>query len=100
MIRYEVRLEVDPALASAVEEYMTTRHIAEIMATGCFVGAHFDRAESGHFRTTYLAASQGDFDRYTAHHAARYRADFLARFPDGVTPARDLWIELWSWEPT
>lgn len=99
MIRYEVTLDVEPSLAPAVESYMRTRHIAEIMTTGCFLAARFDRAESGRFRTTYLAATRADFDRYVADHAPHYRADFLAHFPDGVAPARELWTELQSWEP-
>lgn len=97
MIRYEVRLDVDPALATAVERYMLETHIAEIMATGCFVGARFDRAEAGGFRTTYIAASRGEFERYGADHADRFRDDFLRRFPEGVQPARELWTELRVW---
>ncbi len=97
MIRYEVRLDADPALAAAIESYMRDHHIAEVLATGCFVGARFERAESGAFRTLYVAATAGDLDRYMADHAARLRADFLARFPDGVTPTRELWNELQEW---
>jgi len=97
MIRYEVRLEVDPAHAAAIESYMRDEHIAEVLATGCFIGARFERAESGAFRTTYVAATPGDLDRYMADHATRLRADFLTRFPDGVTPTRELWTEIQEW---
>jgi hypothetical protein len=98
MIRYEVRLEVDPALAGEVERYMLQTHIPEVMATGCFLRAHFDREESGQFRTTYVAASRGEFDRYIRDHAAGLRAAFLARYPQGAAPTRQLWTELGSWE--
>ena len=96
-MRYEVRLEVDPSMAGTVEEYMRQTHIPEIMATGCFVRAHFDRAESGIYRTTYVAETRGDFDRYIAEHFARFREAFLARFPTGIVPARELFSELEAW---
>lgn len=99
MIRYEVRLACDPTRAEAVEAYMIGRHIPDVLATGCFAGgAHFDRDESGAFRTTYLAASREEFERYVATHAERLRAEFLAHFPDGVVPTRELWNELAAWE--
>lgn len=98
MMRYEVRLDVNPALAGEVERYMLETHIAEVMATGCFLRAHFDREESGQYRTTYVAASRGEFDRYTRDHADGLRADFLAHFPEGASPTRELWTELGAWE--
>lgn len=97
MIRYEVRLEVDPSVAGAVEAYMRDTHIPEIMATGHFVRAHFDRAESGIYRTTYVARDRAAFDQYIERHFARLREDFLAHFPDGIVPARELWTEQESW---
>lgn len=98
MIRYEVSLGVDPGLAAAVEEYMVGRHIPDVLATGCFVGARFDRAESGSFRTTYLAGSQEILDGYLASHAPRLRGDFLEHFPEGVTVSREVWTEIAAWE--
>jgi hypothetical protein len=97
VIRYEVRLDADPSQAAAIESYMRDHHIAAVLATGCFVGARFERAESGTFRTTYVAATPGDLDRYMADHATRLRAEFMDRFPDGVTPTRELWNELQEW---
>jgi len=96
-MRYEVRLEADPSMAPAIEAYMRGTHIPEIMATGCFLRAHFDRAESGIFRTTYVAATRADFDRYIAEHFARFREAFLVRFPSGIIPARELFTELEAW---
>lgn len=97
MIRYEVRLAVDPALAESVEEYMVTRHIPAIMALGCFERAYFDRAEGGAFRTTYVATNRDAFDRYLQDHAEGLRADFQEHFPVGVTASRELWTQLREW---
>lgn len=96
-MRYEVRVEVDPSMASAIEAYMRTTHIPAIMATGCFQRAHFDRAESGLYRTTYVAATRGDFDRYMAEYFPRFREAFLTRFPTAIIPARELFTELEAW---
>lgn len=98
MIRYEVRLDVDPTLAESVERYMTTRHIPDIMASGCFERAHFDRGEGGAYRTTYLAASREELDRYLRDHAEGLRADFLRHFSAGVTPRREVWTQIGEWE--
>lgn len=98
MIRYEVRLDVDPALAESIEQYMETKHIPAIMALGCFQQARFDRGEAGGYRTTYLAASREELDRYLRDHAEELRADFLRHFPEGVTPTRELWTRISEWE--
>jgi hypothetical protein len=97
MIRYEVHLEPNPALAGAVEAYMRGEHIPAIMATGCFTRARFERTESGGYRTVYEAGSRADFERYMEDHFARFRGEFLARFPTGVAPSRELWTELEAW---
>lgn len=97
MIRYEVRLDVDPALAESLEVYMETKHIPEIMALGCFQRAHFDRGEAGAYRTTYLATSRDELDRYLSDHAEKLRADFLRHYSTGVTPTREVWTQLGEW---
>ena len=96
-MRYEVRLEAEPSMAGAIEAYMRGTHIPGIMATGCFRRAHFDRAESGVYRTTYLAETREAFDAYIERHFARLREDFLAHFPTDIVPARELWTEQESW---
>ena len=36
-------------------------------------------------------------DRYLATRAARLRADFTSRFPEGVTLSRDTWTIVAEW---
>jgi hypothetical protein len=97
MISYEVTLQVDPALAPGVEEYTRSRHIPAIWATGCFSQIRFARASSARFRTCYQAESQDDLDRYLQDHAPRFRVEFLADFPQGVTVTRETWVERQVW---
>ncbi|HEU4697687.1 MAG TPA: DUF4286 family protein [Gemmatimonadales bacterium] len=104
MVTYEVTLDVDPAVAAAVERYMRATHIPEILATGCFAEIRFERQadrEGGgmlRFRTRYRAARRADLDRYLAQHQAHFRTDFLLHVPSGVTVTRAVWeaVEAWS----
>jgi hypothetical protein len=98
MISYEVTLQVQPALATAVEQFMTESHIPDIFATGCFKLIRFSSASPGRFRTSYQTDSQADVDRYLRDFAPRMRAEFLERFPEGVAIVRETWTqrEVWS----
>lgn len=93
MITYEVTANVDAALASTYEEYMTTRHLRDVLATGCFVEAVLERAGSGNYRARYVARTRDDVDRYLREHTTELRADFAARFPTGVRLSREIWTE-------
>jgi hypothetical protein len=97
VILYEVTLQVDPALASAVEDHMRKEHIPAIFATGCFRRIHFDAASATRFRTRYEAASRADLDRYLQDHASAFRAEFEVHFPVGVRITRETWTEREGW---
>ena len=97
MVRYEVVVDVAPALAESFERYMRTKHIPEILATGCFDEIRFERGDGGRFRTAYAAAARAGVERYLAEHTAAFRADFQAHFPEGVAAAREVWTELEAW---
>jgi hypothetical protein len=81
-------------LRDRFEEYFRAKHIPEILATGCFTDIRFDRGDNGAYRTVYHAATRADLERYLTEQTARFRADFSAHFPDGVTPSREVWEEL------
>jgi hypothetical protein len=97
MVSYEVTLQVQPALAPAVEEFMRQSHIPAIFATGCFRRIRFSLASPTRFRTTYQADTQADLDRYLREHAPRFRAEVQARFPDGLTITRETWVQREVW---
>jgi hypothetical protein len=97
MLRYEVTVQVREDLRGPFEAYFVSKHIPEILATGCFTDIRFDRADSGSFRTVYHAATRADLDRYFKDHAAHFRADFANHFPEGVSPSRENWTKIRSW---
>jgi Domain of unknown function (DUF4286) len=98
MIAYEVTCEVEPSLAPAYERYMRAKHIPEVFATGCFHSAVFSCSTPGRYRTSYVARTQADLDRYLQHHTEALRADFAAHFPEGVSLSREVWVTLEQWE--
>lgn len=97
MVSYEVTLQAQPGLAAAVEQFMIDSHIPQIFKTGCFREIRFSRASAGRFRTAYQAGTQSDVDRYVQDRAPRLRAEFQARFPEGVNITRETWIQREVW---
>jgi hypothetical protein len=98
MVLYEVTLNIEPALAEELVDYMRTSHIPEIHRTGCFQRISFQRASSSRFRTSYHAEALSDLERYLTVHAEVFRSDFRAHFPTGVTISRETWTEDTTWD--
>lgn len=96
ILSYEVVVDVVEEVAAAFETYMREKHIPEILETGCFVGASFERAAPTRFRTSYRG-SQAGLDRYLAEHAAGFREDFMKHFPSGAVPSRNVWAPVQAW---
>lgn len=103
-VTYEITATVAAERAAAYERYMRERHVPDLLATGCFVGASIARAEAGdegaaRYRIRYEAPHAAALARYLAEHAARLRADFAAHFPEGVTIERTVWHRLVTLAP-
>ncbi|HVF39341.1 MAG TPA: DUF4286 family protein [Gemmatimonadaceae bacterium] len=97
MITYEITARVDERLAPAYEGYMRSRHIPDLLGTGCFLSATFARGEGGEYLIRYSATDRVSLDRYLAEFAAGMRAHFNAHFPDGVELSRKVWEDLQAW---
>lgn len=94
MITYEVTAIVDAALTVQYEQYMTSKHLADVLSSGCFVEAVLERAAPGKYRARYMAQNEEDLERYLREHTAAKRADFAKHFPTGVILSREVWTEL------
>ena len=95
MITYEVTASIpDAATARRYEEYMTSGHLRDVLASGCFVQAVLERADVGKYRARYVARAHADVDRYLREHTAALRRDFAEHFPTGVSLSRDVWQAL------
>jgi hypothetical protein len=97
MTVYEVTADVEEGLVSRYERYMREKHIPEVLATGCFQAALFARSAGGRYRTSYVARTQADLDRYLETHTAALRADFEAHFPEGISLSREVWATVERW---
>jgi len=97
MVTYEVSATVADGFAERYETFMRDTHIPDVFATGCFTAVSFERAAPGRYRIRYQASSQADLDRYLRDHTARLRAAFVAHFPTGAAPSREVWTELQRW---
>ena len=97
-IAYEVAADVREDLRDAFERFMTERHIPDLMATGCFGEAHFERSAPGGYRTRYEAHDRAALDRYMKEHASRLRDHVAETFPDGITFEREEWETLANFE--
>jgi hypothetical protein len=98
VIAYEVTVEVEEALVERFMQFMQTRHIPRILATGCFSHAEFNRATETRFRQRYLAGSLGELERYLERHAPALRAEYAKEFPEGTSLTREIWEELNRWK--
>ncbi len=89
MLIYEITATVDDDLAKDYEQYMTDRHIPDLLATGHFAAAFFAK-NGGQYRIGYHADSQEDLDAYLANDAGRLRDDHASHFPQGVEVSRQV----------
>lgn len=96
-VTYEITATVDPELAERYERYMQERHIPDLLATRCFVGASFSRSTPGRYRIRYEAPDQHSLDCYLEHHAAALREHVRLEFADGVILSRENWTVLRAW---
>ena len=94
MITYEVTASVDASLVDTYENYMMSKHLTDVLGSGCFIEAAFERAGPGKYRARYVARSEDELDRYLRDHTAALRADFANHFPTGVALTREVWTQV------
>ena len=97
MLTYSITATVEDGLIARFEEYMGKTHIADVLATGKFVGAAMARARPGLYRIDYFARTQADLDDYLAHHTEPLRQDYMAHFPSGTSVTREIWTDVQRW---
>ena len=91
MTIYEVTAIVESDYTDAYESYIRERHVKDVLTTGFFVSATFERSEPGRYRVRYVLPSREYLDSYLGEHAPRLRAEFHEEFPIGVELSREVW---------
>jgi hypothetical protein len=97
MVTYEITAIVRADLRAAYEAYMATRHIPDLLATGCFSHASLAHSTPGRYRVRYEAHDRAALDRYLAQHAPGLRQHFAETFADGIDVSREEWVVLKAW---
>lgn len=96
MTTYRVTVTVPAELVDDWQSWMTTVHIADVLATGCFLSARLSvcrepAAEAAVvFVVDYQAATAADYDRYRSTYAAGLQAHHRERYGERVTAQRTL----------
>lgn len=87
MLLYNVTSNVDEAVADAWLFFMRTVHVAEVLATGCFVRSQIcqllDEEDNGGrtYAVQYYCPDAATLEHYQRHFAPALRADLERRFP-------------------
>ena len=84
---YEVTAIVDDDRTAEFEKYMSSEHIPDVLATGCFAAAFFAK-EGTRYTIGYHVDTPADLQRYLDNHAAKLRDDVIQRFGDSVQTSR------------
>lgn len=85
MILYNVTVSIDESIHAEWLEWMRTKHIPDVMATGCFLESRISRIhgeEEGGFTFSimYLSQNQEQYDTYQAKHAPALQAEHAQRY--------------------
>jgi hypothetical protein len=85
MILYNVTVSIDERVHHEWLEWMKTKHVPDVMATGCFIESRISRVhgeeEGGlSFAISYLCKTQEDYDRYTKEHAAELQREHALKY--------------------
>lgn len=96
MYIYNVTIQLAWAIHENWVKWMKTKHIPEVMQTGCFTDYRFvrlldvDESEGPTYTTQYMAATREDYDRYISDFAAALRQDAFNEWGDQFAGFRSL----------
>ena len=100
MILYNVTVSVDPGGHGVFQQWMKTKHIPDVLATGLFIENRFlrilstEEGEAHTYSLQYVARSMEDYERYRQQFAPALQAEHTARYRDRFVAFRTLleWV--------
>ena len=95
MILYNVTVSIDESIHEDWLTWMRTKHVPDVMATGCFIEARISRVhgeEQGGFTfaISYVASSQDKIDEYQNSHAPALQSEHNAKYAGNVAAFRTM----------
>jgi hypothetical protein len=94
-IIYNVTVSIDYSVQDEWVDWMKSKHIKDVMATGMFLEAKFSRIlaeESGgaSYSIQYLCENMDKYDTYQEKHAKNLQADHMAKYSGKFAAFRTL----------
>lgn len=85
MILYNVTVSIDPTISDEWLEWMRSKHIPDVMSTGCFVESrisrvHGEEEEGVTYAITYLSPSEQKMNEYKDIHAPKMQREHSEKF--------------------
>lgn len=95
MILYNVTVSIDPQIAEEWLSWMRSKHIPDVMATGCFIESRISRVhgeEEGGvtYAITYLSLNKELMDTYQNTHAPNLQKEHSELFQGKFAAFRTL----------
>ncbi|GAB4124778.1 MAG: DUF4286 family protein [Raineya sp.] len=96
MIIYNVTVSIDPAIHEEWLNWMLSKHIPDVMQTGCFVENKVLRlqqtaeGEGITYAFQYILNSMADLERYQAIFAPQLQAEHSQRYKDRFVAFRTI----------
>ncbi len=96
MILYNVTVNIDEDIEEEWLEWITTKHIPDVVATGCFKEGKIYRMlspepeEGVTYSIQYLSKNLEDFERYQIEHAALLQSEQNDKFDGKFTVHRSV----------
>jgi len=94
MILYNVTVSIDARIHEEWLDWMKTKHIPGVMATGCFIESRLSRihGEEGElsFAISYLCKTQEEYDTYIREYAVELQQEHAQKFTDKFAAFRTM----------
>lgn len=100
MILYNVTINIDPSVHEDWLEWMKSKHIPDLMATGLFTDHRFlkvlntEENEGFTYSVQYSLPSMSHYEEYKRDHAGRLQAEYNNRYKNKFVAFRTLleWV--------
>jgi len=85
MILYNVTVSIDESAEQDWLQWMRSKHIPDVIATGCFLEGRLSRIHAEEqggltYAVSYVAPNQDKFEEYQSQHAAALQKEHTDRY--------------------
>ena len=104
MILYNVTVSIDESTEQDWLEWMRSKHIPDVMATGCFQEGRLSRINAEEeggltYAVSYVAPSQAKFEEYQSSFAAELQREHTERYSGRFAAFRSMMTIIEEFKP-